>query len=118
MGERQAPISSKRKQTSGPLGQQRVGAAHGDDDDQRRQETGADDGAGRVVEDLNQWHPGGREGCVVDVADAEADADQEDEARDGAQVDGHDDRFGRFRAGVFHLFGHVRGGVEAVAVVL
>lgn len=111
--EGEAVVSRESPQGTTTLSHQAVGADENDDGDQRSQGGGAFDATGAVVEDLDERDTGGGVGGGFEIADAEEGGDQEDEAGDGAEPDGHDDGLGRFFGRVDHLFGHVRGGVVA-----
>ena len=109
----QSLVTREGVDATGTLRKESVGTAEDDDGDEGGEEAGADGRLGRVVEDLNEGHTGAGGGSGRDIADAEADGDQEDQAGDGSDVDGHDDRFRGLSRGVLHLLGHVGWGVVA-----
>ena len=117
-GERKAAIARKRKCQSRALSAQEGQGDEADDRDLHGKHHGGCEGVGGVEEDLEDGHAGRADRGVVDVANAEADGDEEDEAGDGADPDGPDDRFGGVFAGIFHFFGHMCGCVYPASVSL
>ena len=117
-GERKSAITRKRKCQSRALSAQEGQGDEADDGDLHGKHHGGCEGVGGVEEDLKDGHAGRADRGVVDIANAEADGDEEYKAGDGADPDGPDDRFGGVFAGVFHFFGHMRGCVYPASVSL
>ena len=99
-------IARESPEGAGAFCHEAVGADEDDDGDHGGEGGRATAGTSGVMEDLDQGHAGGGSGGGVKVADAEEGGDEEDEACDGAEVDGHDDCEGCVAGGVAHFFDH------------